>query len=561
MITVYYKGEKRQYADQTKYLEMAREIQSEYPCDIVLAAADGKPQELGRYMKHGTEVTFFTAQSQIGMMTYRRSVLFLMLKALHDCVPQEELANHPVKVDFSLSKGFFCHFNGAYSLSEKQLTEIEDRMRQLVAARLPIEKENVSIEKAMELFHRYRMHDKEKLFRYRRVSNVNLYRINEFQDYFYGYMTPDTGYLRYFALFPYEDGFVLQMPSKSAPEIVPAFEPQHKVYRALRESGNWGTALGVSNVGELNDLITGHHTGDGPCREITELILIQEALMEKKMAEIADAIVQNPGKKLIMIAGPSSSGKTTFSHRLSIQLKAAGLRPHPIAVDDYFVDRENSPRDEEGNYNFEDLECIDVKQFNADMKQLLAGKTVSMPTYNFKTGHREYRGHELTLGPEDILVIEGIHCLNPALYPTLSADSIFRIYISALTQINVDEHNRIPTTDGRLIRRMVRDARTRGASAKDTIAMWNNVRKGEEKNIFPYQETADVVFNSALIYELAVLKQYAEPLLFSIDKKDPEYMEAKRLLKFFDYFVGINSEKIPMNSILREFIGGSCFEV
>ncbi len=283
--------------------------------------------------------------------------------------------------------------------------------------------------------------------------------------------------------------------------------------------------------------------------------------MEKRMAHIADAIAKDSKKKIILIAGPSSSGKTTFSYRLSVQLKAAGLRPHPIGVDNYFVDREKSPKDADGNYNYEDLECIDVAQFNQDMEDLLQGKTVSMPTYNFITGRREYKGNFLRLGPEDILVIEGIHCLNEKLYPLLPKESIFRIYISALTQLNIDEHNRIPTTDGRLIRRMVRDARTRGASAQDTIAMWNNVRKGEEKNIFPYQETADVVFNSALIYELAVLKPYAEPLLFGIDRNAPEYSEAKRLLKFFDYFVGIDSQKIPINSILREFIGGSCFNV
>ena len=280
-----------------------------------------------------------------------------------------------------------------------------------------------------------------------------------------------------------------------------------------------------------------------------------------RAALTADAIAKDPQKKIILIAGPSSSGKTTFSYRLSVQLKAAGLRPHPIGVDNYFVDREKSPKDADGNYNYEDLECIDVAQFNQDMEDLLQGKTVSMPTYNFITGRREYKGNFLRLGPEDILVIEGIHCLNEKLYPLLPKESIFRIYISALTQLNIDEHNRIPTTDGRLIRRMVRDARTRGASAQDTIAMWNNVRKGEEKNIFPYQETADVVFNSALIYELAVLKPYAEPLLFGIDRNAPEYSEAKRLLKFFDYFVGIDSQKIPINSILREFIGGSCFNV
>ena len=289
--------------------------------------------------------------------------------------------------------------------------------------------------------------------------------------------------------------------------------------------------------------------------------MIQEALQEKRIGQIAEMIAAQPDKKFVMIAGPSSSGKTTFSHRLSIQLRALGMRPHPIAVDDYFVNRVDSPKDENGNYNYEVLECLDIQKFNQDMTDLLAGKTVELPRYNFLTGMREYKGDYLTLGREDILVIEGIHCLNDRLSYTLPKESKFKIYISALTQLNIDEHNRIPTTDGRLIRRMVRDARTRGASARDTIRMWPSVRRGEEENIFPYQDEADVMFNSASVYELAVLKQYAEPILFQIPKDCEEYLEAKRLLKFLDYFLGVSSENIPHNSIVREFIGGSCFRV
>ena len=292
-----------------------------------------------------------------------------------------------------------------------------------------------------------------------------------------------------------------------------------------------------------------------------QTILIEEALMEKRIGEIASRIAAEPSKKLVMIAGPSSSGKTTFSHRLSIQLMAMGLKPHPIAVDDYFVNRVDSPRDEKGNYNYEALECLDLKQFNEDMTRLLKGERVELPHYNFISGEREYKGDYLALGPEDILVIEGIHCLNDRLSYALPQESKFKIYISALTSLNIDEHNRVPTADGRLIRRMVRDARTRGASAQDTIRMWNSVRRGEEENIFPYQEQADVMFNSALVYELAVLKQYAEPILFGIPTDSPEYTEAKRLLKFLDYFLGVSSEDVPKNSIIREFIGGSCFRV
>jgi uridine kinase len=288
---------------------------------------------------------------------------------------------------------------------------------------------------------------------------------------------------------------------------------------------------------------------------------VQEALQEKRIGDIARTIVDKPGVKFILIAGPSSSGKTTFSHRLSIQLRAHGMTPHPIAVDNYFVEREKTPKDKDGNYNFECLEAIDVEKFNQDMVDLLGGKEVALPTFNFKTGRQEYNTPPKKLGENDVLVIEGIHCLNPKLTESLPDDNKFKIYISALTQLNIDEHNRIPTTDGRLLRRIVRDARTRGASAQRTISMWDSVRRGEEKNIFPYQEEADVMFNSALIYELAVLKPYVEIQLFGIDQDCEEYIEAKRLLKFMDYFVGIGSENVPTNSLLREFIGGGCFKV
>ena len=311
--------------------------------------------------------------------------------------------------------------------------------------------------------------------------------------------------------------------------------------------------MGIQTVGDLNEEITKGN--------IQETILVQEALQEKKIAEIAQMIVERPEVKFVLIAGPSSSGKTTFSHRLSIQLRANGLVPHPIAVDNYFVEREKTPRDKDGNYNFECLEAIDIEAFNRDLTDLLAGKEVSLPVFNFKLGRREYPGYTKKLGEQDVLVIEGIHCLNDALTYRLPKENKFKIYISALTQLNIDEHNRIPTTDGRLIRRIVRDARTRGTSARQTIAMWPSVRRGEEENIFPYQEEADVMFNSALIYELAVLKLYAEPILFGIEKDCEEYIEAKRLLKFLDYFVGIGSENIPTNSLLREFVGGGCFHI
>ena len=362
-----------------------------------------------------------------------------------------------------------------------------------------------------------------------------------------------SGYIKHFDLFLYDEGFVLQLPVKENPNVVPDFQPQNKLFQVLKESEHWGKMLEVDTVGALNEQISKGN--------IKDIILVAEALQEKKIAEIASKIAEQPLKKFIMIAGPSSSGKTSFSHRLSIQLRANGLKPRTIGVDDYFVDREFTPRDEKGDYDFERLEAIDVEQFNKDMISLSNGEKVLMPTYNFITGKREYKGRVMELGLDDILVIEGIHGINDRLSYALPQESKFKIYISALTQLNVDEHNRIPTTDGRLIRRMVRDARTRGISAVETINRWQSVRNGEESYIFPFQEAADVMFNSALIYELSVLKQYAEPLLFGIPREAPEYVEANRLLKFLDYFLGVGTEDIPNNSLVREFVGGSCFNV
>ena len=537
--------------ENASLLSLAKKVQGEYAHDILLASVNGKLAELHKTVTDGSMVSFFTAADKPGIQTYHRSMIFLLVKAIYKVAGRENLDK--VLVDFSVSKGVYVDIRGRITADEAFTAKVEEKMRELVEARIPIDKRNVSTDEAVELFGQYRMHDKEKLFRYRRVSRVNLYRIRGFEDYYYGYMVPDTGYLKYFKLYPFDGGIVIQMPVQREPEVVPDFYPGEKVYRCQKESSRWGETRGVDTVGDLNEWIVNGSVGD--------LILVQEALMEKRLGEIATQIAADRKKKFVMIAGPSSSGKTSFSHRLSIQLRTLGLKPHPIALDNYFVNREDTPRDESGEYNFECLEAIDVEQFNKDMTELLAGRTVAMPTFNFKKGKREYRGDALTLGAEDILVIEGIHGLNDKLSYSLAPEHKFKIYISALTQLNVDEHNRIPSTDGRLIRRIVRDARTRGTSARDTIAMWPSVRRGEEENIFPYQESADVVFNSALIYELAVLKPYAEPLLFGIPREVPEYVEAKRLLKFFDYFLTVVSDNIPNNSLLREFMGGSCFNV
>ncbi len=532
-------------------LELSKYAKKDYEHDIILAKVNGKLTELFKKVDDSDVVEFVTTDTVIGNLTYKRSVCMLMLSALYDVVPAEKIKK--VCVEHSLSKGYYCEIHGDVEVTEAFLLEVKLRMLELISLDLPIKKRSLSTDKAIELFRKHKMYDKVKLFKYRRVSKVNVYELNGFEDYNYGYMAPSTGMLDTFDLYKYDDGFVLQLPTKEEPDMIPEFKPQHKLFNVLKESTQWGNMLNVDTVGALNDVIASGN--------LTELILVQEALQEKKIADIAAEIASKPDKKFIMIAGPSSSGKTTFSHRLAVQLKAHGLKPHTVEVDNYFVEREETPRDEKGDYNFECLEAVDIKLFNEQMTDLLAGKTVEIPSFNFKTGKKEYKGNKLTLNEGEILVIEGIHCLNDKLSFSIPSENKFKIYISALTQLNIDEHNRIPTTDGRLIRRMVRDARTRGSDAKRTLQMWESVRKGEEQNIFPYQEEADVMFNSALIYELAVLKQSAEALLFGISKDEPEYYEAKRLLKFLDYFLGVSSEDIPKNSIIREFIGGSLFKV
>lgn len=549
-IEVIVEGEHIECKEGTELLELAQRYQRKYQDDIVLAMVNHKLSELWKPAQDGDKITFLTTGTVSGNETYRRSVVMVMLKAFYD-VYGHKINN--INVMYSLSKGYYCEVDGDLQVTRDELYQVKTRMTEIIKAAMPFEKHVISTNEAMEFFHKHRMYDKERLFKFRRSSRVNVYRLNKFEDYFYGYMVPNTGYLKYFELHAYDEGFVLQMPVKEEPRRVPKFCPQEKVFSVLKESSKWGELLEIGAVGALNENISKGKIG--------EIMLVQEALQEQKIAEIAKQLANRPDVKFIMIAGPSSSGKTTFSHRLSVQLRACGLHPHPIAVDNYFVNREDNPKDENGDYDFEALQAIDINLFNQDMGRLLKGEEVEIPSFNFKTGQRQYKGDTLKLGPDDILVIEGIHCLNDELSFSLPKESKFKIYISALTQLNVDEHNRISTTDCRLIRRIVRDARTRGATAEETLARWQSVRAGEEKNIFPYQEEADVMFNSALIYELAVLKQYVEPLLFGIPVDSPYYTEAKRMLKFMDYILGVSSDIVPANSLLREFIGGGCFNV
>ncbi|MCR5721961.1 MAG: nucleoside kinase [Lachnospiraceae bacterium] len=544
-------GQKCEISNGTTFEDVAKRFQSEYKDTIALVKENGRIRELFKKVSKDANIEFITLDDSIGHKTYARSAIMLMVKAAYDVFKKD--SNARVKVEFVIGNGYYCSPKGSMNITPKKVEAIKERMLELVEQDLHFRKETISRDEAIELFKKSNFEDKVSLFKYRRGSSVNVYHLEDYYDYYYGYMVPSTGYVKWFDLIPYDSGFMLVLPDMSAPTEVKPFVDRPTLFKTITETSRWSETLGIATVGQLNDAI---------CKgEINDLILVQEALQERKIGEIAADIVKRGGVKFVMIAGPSSSGKTTFSHRLSVELRTYGLKPHPIGVDDYFVNREQTPKDENGNYNFECLEAIDVEQFNKDMTRLLKGERVELPSFNFKTGRREYKGNFKQLGPEDVLVIEGIHGLNPKMSYSLPDESKYRIYISALTSINIDEHNRIPTTDGRLLRRMVRDARTRGTSAQNTIKMWPSVRRGEEENIFPFQEYADTMFNSILLYELAAFKTYAEPLLFDIGPDEPEYYEAKRLLKFLEYFVALDPKVVPNNSICREFIGGSYFNV
>lgn len=544
-----------------------------YEDDIILGIVNGRLRELNKKIKSDCELSFVTTADRDGRRTYRRSVVLLLQRAIYDVYGSMT----QLHVMHSLGEGYYCQLEkavecadsqqekynedtdlqGSRENSEKSVTEHDiDRivcsMYSFVEKDLTITKHSAKTQYAEQFFKEKGLHDKERLLHYRRSSRVNLYELDGVVDYFYGFMASSTGMLKYFDIVPYENGFVLLFPGANSRSVEPLVT-SNKLFHTLDDSREWSKMLGIGTIGSLNDAIA---AGRGQ-----EIMLLQEALMEQKIGNLAAQIASDDKKKFVMIAGPSSSGKTSFANRLSIQLIAKGRKPHPLSLDDYYVDRELCPKHPDGSFDFECLESIDVKLFNEDMNRLLKGEAVDMPSFNFKTGKREYRGRKLTLGADDILVIEGIHGLNDRLSQLIPPEHKFKIYISALTQLNIDEHNPLSTTDERLIRRIVRDARTRGTNAMETIAMWPSVRKGERENIFPFQEQADVMFNSALVYELAVLKVYAEPLLFGIERDCPEYLEAKRLLKLLDYFLPMPADGIPNNSLLREFVGGSCFNV
>ncbi len=544
-------GKMRQYPVGITFGEIAGVYQKDYPHQIALAVRNGKIMELFKKVDMDCTVEFLTLADDTGNKTYNRTATIILMKAINEVVGTDKIEQ--IKMEFAIGNGYYCSKKGDFEITDELIEKIKAKMWEYVRKDIRIIKKSMPLDEANVIFAEQKMTDKVRLFKYRGSSSVNVYNLDGYYDYYYGFMLPSTGYVKYFDLQKYESGLVLILPEKENPTVLEEFKPLPKLFHSMEISSDWGEKLGVDTVSDLNDQIRKGR--------FNELVLVQEALQERRISEIASEIVSRGKVKFVMIAGPSSSGKTSFSHRLSVQLRTHGLTPHPIGVDDYFVDREKTPKQPNGDYDFECLEAIDTKLFNDDMCALLAGERVELPTFNFVTGKREYKGDYKQLGPDDILVIEGIHGLNDKMSYALPAESKYKIYISALTTLNIDEHNRIPTTDGRLLRRIVRDARTRGASAKRTIQMWPSVRRGETENIFPFQESADSMFNSTLIYELAVLKQYAEPLLYNIVPGEPEYFEAVRLLKFLSYFLGVSTEELPKNSIVREFVGGSCFRV
>jgi len=540
-------GGKQRFPTGIRLAEVATTVKDSFPASIVAARVDNRVKELKEQPPAGSNVEMIDLAQKEGADIYRRSLTFLLLMATREVFPDCRLM-----VEHSLGKGLYCELQGNRSLTKDGVAAIERKMRKLVEDNIPFTKRRVPLNKAIEIFRSQGQTEKADLLRYRAKDYLNIYSCLDYQDYLYGYLVPSTGYLQQFSLKFYMPGLILRFPDEFDPHRLPPFVEQRKLFEVFREAERWCQILGVDTLATLNRTT---ETGGGK-----ELILIAEALHEKKIAQIADQITAKSDQaRLILVAGPSSSGKTTFAQRLRIQLLVNGMRPLPISLDDYFLDRECTPRDENGDYDFEALEAIDLELFNEHLTALIRGKEIELPSYNFTTGKREYLGRSAKLEPGQPLIVEGIHGLNERLTEAVPRGQKFKIYVSALTSLNVDYHNRIPTTDTRLIRRIVRDNQFRGHSAATTIKLWPSVRRGEEKHIFPFQEDADIMFNSALIYELAVLKELALPLIRQISPDLPQYAEACRLQKFLEYFLPLPHTSIPSNSILREFIGQSCF--
>ncbi len=529
---------------------LRKQFEDKLKMPVLLARVENDLKELMFPLRKDCTVTFLDLTDANGFRTYQRSAFFLLICAIREVLGKTTR----VVINRSVNKNYYCELpnqSDSDKLTSETVAKIEQVMRRFVSEDLPIEKISLGLEDALIISEEFGMPDKIDVLKYRRTSKVNFYKLSSYYDYFYGQMVESTGALKEFKLHLDEKEIVLQFPNPENPGTLLDVVELKKMKPVFVESKKWAEIVGVDTVGALNNKICSG--------EFFDIVRTSEALHEKKVAEIADEIYRN-GKNVVLIAGPSSSGKTTFANRLSIQLKVNGLKPYVISMDNYFREARLAPVDAEGNPDFENVSHVDVDKLNDDLFKLTNGERVPIPTYNFQEGKAEYRGDYICLEKNGVLIIEGIHGLNPIVASTISPEQKFRIFISALTQLNVDDHNRIPTTDTRLLRRIVRDSQFRGYSAEKSITAWPKVVHGERVNIFPFQEEADAVFNSALVYELCILKQYAEPLLFGVKSDLPQYVEARRLVKFLDSFLGVSSEQIQINSILREFIGGSCFK-
>lgn len=527
--------------------DLSDEYQSRHPYRILIARVNGMDRELTEYIGEDAVVEFLDMRTYSANLAYQHSVSLLYLKAVMDV-----LGNVGVEIENSLNKGLYTEIKTPAPVTQEQVEAVQTRMRQLVEEDLPVIREEYTKQQAIEIWEKYNYPDKYMLLEHaENIETAKFYRIEGYRNFFYGLMVPSTGYIEYFELRKYRRGVLLRFPYTNRPDVIPEFVDDKKLYMAFGEASKWQRLLDIEYLTELNMKIR-----DGKARD---LILLSEALHEKKVAEIADRITTEK-RRIVLIAGPSSSGKTTFARRLCVQLRVNGLEPLYMGTDDYFVERKDTPLGPDGLPNYEDLECLDIELFNNNLNDLLAGREVDLPEFDFLTGTKKFGRRITSIKSNQPIVIEGIHALNDELTPYIDEMEKFKIYISPFTQLNIDVHNRVPTTDARMLRRIVRDYRYRGHSAAATIALWPNVRAGEDRNIFPYNGEADVLFNSALVYELAVLKKYAEPLLREVRPDQPEYSEAVRMLDFISFFDVIEDENIiPNNSIMREFIGGSVF--
>ncbi|HHY82654.1 MAG TPA: nucleoside kinase [Clostridiales bacterium] len=548
-VTVNWNGREIKVNSGTTLQEFAREY-SESTAPIVLAAkVDNKVRELSYPITQDCKVETIDLSMKDGERIYARSLVFVFIRACRELFPDCK-----VTIEHSFGGGLYCEVHGDFTLTPRRVERIEKQMRDIIQNDEPFEKIDMPKEKANKIFEEMGWFDKIEIMKYRPEDTISLYRCGWMTDYLFGYMVPSTGYLKEFGLKFYLPGVILQFPCCDDPIQIRPFHDNPKLFKVFRQAEKWSTALGIRNIADLNKCI---EEGRGP-----ELIRICEAYHEKQIAAIADLIAQQKDDvRLILIAGPSSSGKTTFAQRLRVQLMVNGLYPVPISMDNYFFNRDQVPVDENGEQDLESIDVIDLELFNEHMTRLIQGQEVEIPHYNFVTGKREYIGNVIKLSHDQPIIVEGIHGLNEKLTEMIPSENKYKIYISALTQLNVDDHNRIPTTDARLIRRMVRDYQFRGTPIEDTLGMWPFVRRGEERNIFPFQESADIMFNSALLYELAVLKPFILPLLDNVTEDSIYYPEVNRLKKFLKYFVDLGPADIPNNSIIREFIGGSVFGV